>query len=146
MPLTDVSTSCICTSPSSDDFACFADLLAQFISRKTNLRTDLYGEPLALLRRIFYEVRALVPPEFIVGIKLNSSDYSSGGLGAQEGIAHLKEISQWNVKGAGVDFIEISGGDYESPGKQLSRFFRDSLFTPLTFRFLTNAISSTNNV
>ena len=96
-----------------------SDLIAQFISRKTNLRTDSYSAPLALLRNIIHAIRATVPQsDFIVGIKLNSADYATGGFSPkdQDGRAHLAEIASWAWNGAGVDFIEISGGDYESPG------------------------------
>jgi hypothetical protein len=46
-----------------------------------------------------------------VGIKLNSADYVTGGLNEVQAISHVREIASW-----AVDFIEISGGDYESPG------------------------------
>ncbi|KAH8113757.1 FMN-linked oxidoreductase [Phellopilus nigrolimitatus] len=96
-------------------------LIAQFISRRTNLRTDAYSAPVALLREIVYAVRAAVPRIFVVGIKLNAADYVSGGLREEDGRAHLAEIAGWEWEGAGVDFIEVSGGDYESP-----EFMQDS--------------------
>ncbi|EJC97771.1 FMN-linked oxidoreductase [Fomitiporia mediterranea MF3/22] len=98
-----------------------ADLVAQFISRKTNHRTDVYGHPLQFLHDIIQAVRAAVPKSFIVGLKLNTMDYTTGGFSEADGAKHLAEIAQWEWSGAGVDFIEISGGDYESP-----EFLRDS--------------------
>ena len=52
---------------------------------------------------------------FIVGVKINCSDYISGAAGPEaEKLAteHLREISSW-----GLDFIEVSGGDYEVVGE-----------------------------
>ncbi|GBE83974.1 FMN-linked oxidoreductase [Sparassis crispa] len=102
-------------------------LIAQFISPKTNLRSDAYSEPLHFLYHIVSSIRSpgMVPDNFILGIKLNASDYveeSSNGTedeqaysrtGMQETLAleHVKEIARWSM----VDFIQVSGGDYEHP-------------------------------
>jgi len=83
-------------------------LLAQFVSPKSNKRTDAYGEPLHLLHRLVDEIRAVVPPDFVLGIKLNSSDYAEGGLTEDQALSHIQDISTWPI-----DFIEISGGSYE---------------------------------
>ena len=80
---------------------------------KTNLREDQYAAPLSLLRRIVREIRSAVPANFVVGLKLNAADYVHGGLGSADAEAHLREISEWDC----IDFIEISGGDYENPGE-----------------------------
>jgi 2,4-dienoyl-CoA reductase-like NADH-dependent reductase (Old Yellow Enzyme family) len=59
-------------------------------------------------------IRALCPANFIVGIKLNAADYTLGGSDAEErAFGHLRYLASWNT----VDFVEISGGDYEDPGK-----------------------------
>ncbi|GAA5935721.1 hypothetical protein JCM10213_003671 [Rhodosporidiobolus nylandii] len=92
-------------------------LLAQFMSPKTNLRSDEYGgtarKRLALLFRIIDAIRAELPQEsgFCVGVKLNSSDYVKGGLTEQDALDNIKSIAEHG----GVDFIEISGGSYENP-------------------------------
>ena len=60
-------------------------------------------------------IRAIVPSTFIVGIKLNASDYATdeGDSDAEkEALELIREIGT-----LGVDFIEISGGDYERPGE-----------------------------
>ena len=106
------------------------------MSRKTNLRTDKFGPSLAFLHHIFVAIRSSVPSNFIVGIKLNASDYVSGDHGEAESVIHLREIAQWNWKDAGVDFIEISGGDYEKPGESLhftAHVFSTSMSFPLDF-------------
>jgi len=85
---------------------------------------------LRLLRRIVLSIRSIVPKEFIVGIKINAGDYvdsdvdkdmrfteiSGQAKDKQEELAldHVRTIGNWG----GVDFIEISGGDYENPGEQ----------------------------
>ncbi|GAA5980561.1 hypothetical protein JCM11641_006681 [Rhodosporidiobolus odoratus] len=92
-------------------------LLAQFMSPKTNLRTDEYGgtgrKRLRLVFRIISAIRAEMPTEdgFCVGIKLNSSDYVKGGLTEQDALDNI----MWLAQHGGVDFIEISGGSYENP-------------------------------
>ncbi|KWU43117.1 FMN-linked oxidoreductase [Rhodotorula sp. JG-1b] len=93
-------------------------LLAQFMSPKVNRRTDAYGgsarHRLTLLFRIIDAIRAELPlaDGFVLGVKLNSSDYVKGGLTEQDALDNVK----WIAEHGGVDFIEISGGDYERPG------------------------------
>jgi 2,4-dienoyl-CoA reductase-like NADH-dependent reductase (Old Yellow Enzyme family) len=88
-------------------------LLAQFLSSRSNLRTDDYGgSPTARARivvEIIHAIRAAVPKGFCVGIKLNSVDHQSKDELA-ECIEQMEEIRK-----AGVDFLEISGGTYEDP-------------------------------
>ncbi|KAH9046846.1 FMN-linked oxidoreductase [Lactarius hengduanensis] len=98
-------------------------LLAQFISPKSNIRDDAYGArhaPLHLLQRIVSSIRKVLPRPFVLGIKLSSSDYVGAGslynAQAEEeaknrALAHIVDIARWDM----VDFIEISGGDYENP-------------------------------
>ncbi|KAI8446974.1 hypothetical protein BY996DRAFT_8444693, partial [Phakopsora pachyrhizi] len=78
-------------------------LLSQFLSPKTNLRTDEYGgTPLNRMRFIFdiiSAVRRKLPKSFCLSVKLNSGDYNN-----------VKMI----VEHGGVDLIEISGGTYEN--------------------------------
>lgn len=105
------------------------DLLAQFMSPKSNTRTDDYsampGNSLRLLHRIVTSIRAIAPPHFILGVKISSADYVEAGSGLasdekddilsmeeERAVGHVKEIVRWKM----VDFIEISGGDYEAPG------------------------------
>ncbi|KAK2592337.1 hypothetical protein QQS21_009956 [Conoideocrella luteorostrata] len=88
-------------------------LLAQFLSAKTNKRTDEYGGSPKKRARIVVDiiraVRKVVPKEFCVGIKLNSVDHQSA-TELQECIEQVED-----VVAAGIDFIEISGGSYEDP-------------------------------
>jgi 2,4-dienoyl-CoA reductase-like NADH-dependent reductase (Old Yellow Enzyme family) len=88
-------------------------LLAQFLSERSNKRTDEYGgSPLArakIVIDIIHAIRAAVPSDFCVGIKLNSVDHQSPGE-LDACLEQLKAISE-----AGIDFLEVSGGSYENP-------------------------------
>ncbi|KIL00311.1 hypothetical protein PAXRUDRAFT_8275 [Paxillus rubicundulus Ve08.2h10] len=97
-------------------------LLAQFLNPKSNIRTDQYSaeNALRMVREIIDGIRDVVPRDFVVGIKINSADYvSSGGKPSDETVLkdiqhaldHIRSIAQWGT----IDFVEISGGDYESP-------------------------------
>ncbi|KAJ7701075.1 hypothetical protein B0H17DRAFT_1045919 [Mycena rosella] len=92
-------------------------LLAQFISAKSNTRTDEYScspsNALRLVHRIVLETRAAVPSEFILGLKINAADYADSSIAGEVSPAldHIRTIASWGS----VDFIEISGGDYEKP-------------------------------
>jgi 2,4-dienoyl-CoA reductase-like NADH-dependent reductase (Old Yellow Enzyme family) len=90
-------------------------LIAQFLSPKTNLRTDEFGgtptKRAEMVVRIIKGIRAATSPQFCIGIKMNSVDVSEQGNGGLE--AGLKQMGL--IIDAGVDFIEISGGSYENP-------------------------------
>ena len=89
-------------------------LLSQFLSPKTNHRSDLYGGSLEnrarLLLRIVETVRNAVGDTFPVAVKLNSADFQKGGFAFEDSL----QVVQW-LEQAGVDLIEISGGTYEQP-------------------------------
>ncbi|TFY62967.1 hypothetical protein EVJ58_g3530 [Rhodofomes roseus] len=97
-------------------------LIAQFMSSKTNKREDKYSVPenaLRFLREIVFAIREhdKIPRDFILGIKLNAADYvdrqNAGHSTSQpnEALEHVREIAEWGL----LDFIEVSGGDYEDP-------------------------------
>lgn len=99
-------------------------LLAAFISTKYNKRKDEYSattSPLRLVHRIVTKIREIAPREFVVGIKLNAADYVDAQVAddttnvpqGQEdrSLSHVTEMASWGM----VDFIEVSGGDYENP-------------------------------
>ncbi|KAK7423203.1 hypothetical protein QQZ08_009200 [Neonectria magnoliae] len=88
-------------------------LLEQFLSTKSNRRTDAYGGTPAKRVRIVVEVltaiRAMVPAGFCVGLSLNAADLQSKAK-LKDCIEQVKLITD-----AGVDFIEVSGGTFENP-------------------------------
>ncbi len=89
-------------------------LLSEFLSPRSNLRTDRYGGELANRARALLEVvaavRASVGPNFPVAVKLNSADFQKGGFAFEDSL----QVAAW-LEAAGVDLIEISGGTYEQP-------------------------------
>ncbi|KAI3394348.1 hypothetical protein diail_2900 [Diaporthe ilicicola] len=88
-------------------------LLAQFLSPKSNRRTDAYGGTPAksakIVADIIRAVRAVTPEGFTIGIKLNSVDHQSESA-LKDCIEQLQVIRE-----AGIDFLEVSGGTYEDP-------------------------------
>ncbi|WP_294034799.1 NADH:flavin oxidoreductase/NADH oxidase family protein [uncultured Moraxella sp.] len=95
-------------------------LVSQFLSPHHNQRTDKWGGSLEnrmrFLVEIYQGIRAVVRPEFLVGLKLNSADFQKGGFDESDSIQVVQKMSQ-----LGIDFIEISGGNYESPAMMSSK-------------------------
>ncbi len=89
-------------------------LLSEFLSPRSNQRTDRYGGELANRARALLEVvasvRAAVGPDFPVAVKLNSADFQKGGFAFEDSL----QVAAW-LEQASVDLIEISGGTYEQP-------------------------------
>ncbi|KAF7546389.1 hypothetical protein G7Z17_g8464 [Cylindrodendrum hubeiense] len=88
-------------------------LLEQFLSTKTNQRTDAYGgtpeKRAKIVLDIIKAVRAVVPTRFCVGLSVNSVDLQFQAE-LKDCIGQVKLITS-----AGLDFIEISGGTFENP-------------------------------
>ena len=86
-------------------------LLSQFLSPKTNTRTDQWGGSIEnrsrLLRRIIDETRAAVGPKFPISVKINSSDFQRGGFTEEESLQVIQMLEDK------IDLLEISGGTYE---------------------------------
>ncbi len=88
-------------------------LLAQFLAPSTNRRTDKYGGSLEnrarLIMEIAQEIRKRVPADFVLGIKINSVEFQDKGFSADEckQLCALLEANRF-------DFVELSGGTYES--------------------------------
>lgn len=117
-------------------------LLAQFLSQTTNKRTDKYGGSLENRIRIITEIaeecRKRVSKDFIVGIKINSVEFQDKGFSPEE----AQDLCQALEK-ARFDFVELSGGTYESlafvhkreSSKKRESFFLDfaeNIVKPLT--------------
>lgn len=88
-------------------------LIAQFLSPLTNKREDEWGGSLENRARFLLEivraVRARVEPGFIVAVKLNSADFQRGGFD----VGDATQVVDW-LGGEPLDFVELSGGNYES--------------------------------
>lgn len=89
-------------------------LINQFLSPFDNRRSDLYGGSLdnrmRFLVEVYQEMRRLTSPQFTIGLKINSSDFKEGGFTEAESMTVVEKMDQ-----LGIDFIEISGGNYEHP-------------------------------
>ena len=87
-------------------------LLSQFLSPLANVRTDRWGGTLENRARLLVEVvkavRAVVTPQFCVGVKLNSADFQRGGFDTADA-RQVVEI----LNTLPVDLVELSGGSYE---------------------------------
>lgn len=89
-------------------------LVSQFLSPHHNRRTDEWGGSAENRRRfalaVYEAIRAEVGANMVVSIKMNSADFQKGGFEGDEAYALIDALAA-----AGIDHIEISGGNYESP-------------------------------
>jgi 2,4-dienoyl-CoA reductase-like NADH-dependent reductase (Old Yellow Enzyme family) len=89
-------------------------LLSSFLSPRANQRDDIYGGPLENRARFLLEtvaaVRDAVGDNFPLSVKLNSADFQRGGFQFEDSL----QVAQW-LGEAGIDLLEISGGNYEQP-------------------------------
>ncbi len=89
-------------------------LISQFLSPHHNRRQDKWGGSLENRMRflvdIYHAIRAVVQPDFLVGLKLNSADFQKGGFDETDSLQVVQKMAE-----LGIDFIEISGGNYENP-------------------------------
>nr|WP_298855249.1 NADH:flavin oxidoreductase/NADH oxidase family protein [uncultured Ruegeria sp.] len=86
-------------------------LLSQFLSPLFNHRADAYGGSIQTRMRLLIEtveaVRAAVPTDFAVTVKLNATDQLDGGLTEEDA---LRVVAELECKG--VDLLDVSGGTY----------------------------------
>lgn len=89
-------------------------LISEFLNPRVNQRTDEWGGSLENRARLLMEtvkaVRAKVGADFPISVKLNSSDFQKGGFSHQDSI----QVAKW-LDDAGLDLLEVSGGNYEQP-------------------------------
>ncbi|ORY63306.1 uncharacterized protein BCR38DRAFT_344489, partial [Pseudomassariella vexata] len=87
-------------------------LLCGFLSPKSNVRTDEYGGSLEnrmrLILEIGREVHRRTPPDFVLGIKINSTEFQDTGLVTAEANSLCQQLEAHRF-----DFVELSGGSYE---------------------------------
>lgn len=84
-------------------------LLHQFLSPLSNKRTDEYGGSLEHRMRfplaVFRAVRAAVPAEMTVGVRISAYDWVDGGWDVEQSIVFAQELER-----AGCHFIHVSSG------------------------------------
>lgn len=101
-------------------------LLHEFLSPLSNVRTDEYGGSLANRMRfplaIFDAVRAAVPPEMPVGIRISATDWVDAGWDIEQSVAFAQTLRQRQCS-----FIHVSSGGISpqqkipvGPGYQVS--------------------------
>ncbi len=93
-------------------------LLHQFLSPLANRRSDRYGGTLENRLRfpleVFDAVRAAVPPEMAVGMRISASDWVEGGWDIEQSLVLARGLKQ-----RGADFIHVSSGGV-SPLQQIA--------------------------
>jgi 2,4-dienoyl-CoA reductase-like NADH-dependent reductase (Old Yellow Enzyme family) len=101
-------------------------LINQFLSPKTNRRTDEYGGTIEnrcrFMLDVLAEIRRTTGPDFPVMIKLNAADNLEGGLELADAITAATKL-----EAAGIDAIEVSAG---TPGSGAMGPAREKIDTP----------------
>ncbi|RLM51463.1 oxidoreductase, partial [Halobellus sp. Atlit-31R] len=84
-------------------------LLHQFLSPLSNTREDEYGGSLENRMRfpfeVFDAVRAAVPAEMAVGMRISATDWVEGGWEIEQSVRFAREL-----QARGCDFIHVSSG------------------------------------
>ena len=99
-------------------------LVSQFLSPHHNRRQDDWGgteeKRMRFVLEVYKAIRNQVGKEFPIGIKLNSADFQRGGFSNEASLNVISALAE-----AGIDLIEISGGNYERPA-MTGAFVRES--------------------
>ncbi len=84
-------------------------LLHEFLSPLSNLRNDAYGGSLenrmGFLLEVVDAVRAVLPPELPLFVRVSASDWTEGGLTIEDTVEVARAL-----KKHGVDLIDVSSG------------------------------------
>jgi len=88
-------------------------LIHQFLSPRSNHRTDEYGGSLEnrmrFLRNILINTRKRVGPDYPIGIRLSGDEQMENGLHPEEVAIIAKEMEN-----EGIDWLHVSSGSYEA--------------------------------
>jgi len=93
-------------------------LLHQFLSTHTNQRSDMWGSTFdnrsRLLKTILINIKAALPPTFLVGVRLSPEDkYTYKGIDFDESLTLAQELAS-----LGADYISVSPWDaFKKPEK-----------------------------
>lgn len=81
--------------------ACHSYLLSQFLNKRVNTRSDIYGnDTMHFVADIIKGIRSEILGDFIIGIRLGGFEPT-----LEDGIRHAKELDR-----LGIDFIDVSFG------------------------------------
>ena len=87
--------------------------LASFLTPRSNQRTDQYGgsreNRARILVNIVRKMRALVGPDYVIGLRISCAEHVPGGQGVEE-YAQIAAL----VEQAGIDYVAMVDGCYES--------------------------------
>lgn len=110
-------------------------LVGQFLSPKTNQRTDAYGGPLEnrvrLSREILSSIREAVGPGFPVGIRLSGTEGIPDGIQPHEAAATAAALEADGL----IDFVSVSMGSYYAFSK-----FVGAMHEPLGYELPTSQV------
>ena len=90
-------------------------LLHQFLSKRSNKRTDEYGGPLEnrarFLLNIIRKTRELIGPDRVLGARFSGDELMPDGITNEE---MLKVVAMASKEG--LSYVDVSQGCYENPG------------------------------
>jgi len=105
--------------------ACHGYLIHQFLSERTNKRTDEYGGSLENRARFACEItrriRQEVGPDYPVIARMNGNDFLEGGITVADAVQHAQLFVD-----AGVDALDVSAGPFESHHWQFVTMYQPS--------------------
>ncbi len=97
-------------------------LITNFLSTRTNRRTDWYGGSLEnrmrFLMQVVADVRKKVGRGFPLGVRLSGSEYEPDGVTIDESVEVAKALEK-----AGIDVIHVSGGNHHQMHHQVSPLY-----------------------
>ena len=114
----------------------------QFLSPRSNRRTDAYGGSIENRARFLLElvaaVRAQTAPDFIIGVRLSGDQLVDGGLELDE----VKEVARLLDRQGMTDYLTISGASSETI--KVNALMTPSLYyPPVPFRDYAKAVRET---
>lgn len=123
----------------------------QFLSLRTNKRTDQYGGSLENRMRFIVEliqkVKTKVPADFPVGIRLSADEHMPDGITLEE----MKVVAK-KMEEIGIAYIHMSSGSYEAfkwlfPGEdgmmiEESRAFKETVGIPIMVTSIHNPLTA----
>lgn len=87
-------------------------LINQFLSPKSNIRTDEYGGSFVnrtrFVKEVVEEIRRVCGPDYTVGIRFTADEFLDGGYGLSEGVEFAKFFES-----LGVDYLNINNSNQE---------------------------------